>query len=73
MAPNLIFDKIDGEYGEILNEVFVNQFRTGYLSVQGCILPEYFREFGDDIRNSNVRNNDVWICSFPKCGNVMLF
>lgn len=31
-------------------------------------LPEYFKNFHEQIINFEVRPDDVWLISFPKCG-----
>lgn len=53
---------------KILNEKFVNLFRSGYVSVKGITLPERFKDFYKAIDNFEVFDDDVWVCSFPKTG-----
>lgn len=69
MSPNLVYKDISEEHNKILRENFVSVFRKGYVTVNDCVLPEYYLDFGGRIKNLEVRNSDVWICSFPKCGN----
>lgn len=68
MATNLEYKPVTDELGKILNKDFVSRFRKGYLSLDGTIVPEYYQNFGSDIKDMKVRKDDVWICSFPKCG-----
>ncbi|PSN52266.1 hypothetical protein C0J52_08335 [Blattella germanica] len=34
----------------------------------GCAMPKIYRENAERIRNFEVRPDDVWIVTFPKCG-----
>lgn len=51
-----------------LEENFTNEFRSGYISVNGVTMPERFKDFKDAIENFEVYDDDIWICSFPKTG-----
>uniref|UniRef100_A0A8D8UER4 Sulfotransferase family cytosolic 1B member 1 n=1 Tax=Cacopsylla melanoneura TaxID=428564 RepID=A0A8D8UER4_9HEMI len=68
----LTFEPItDGtEIGQILKSKFTNSFRTGYVRCKGVCLPEYYTEFAEQILNFDVRDDDVWVCSFPKTGTT---
>ncbi|XP_048507812.1 uncharacterized protein LOC105685831 [Athalia rosae] len=68
MAPQI--NPIDGELGEILKKTFTSHFRNGYITVDGVCLPDYYQKFADAIENFEVRNDDVWVCSFPKTGTT---
>lgn len=68
MPSQLQYSEITGECGDLLNKYFITGFRTGYVRVKGVVLPEYFKMFGDKILNMNVRDDDIWVCSFPKTG-----
>lgn len=57
----------------LLKEKFTSEFRTGYITVDGVCLPEYYAKFADAIENLEVRDDDVWVCSFPKTGNNVNF
>lgn len=59
---------VDEDLNRILREKFTSEFRTGYVTVNGVCLPEYYLEFADSIDNLEVRDDDVWVCSFPKTG-----
>lgn len=37
-----------------------------------CILPQRYREISEQIRNFNVRSDDVFLCSFPRTGSTWL-
>lgn len=57
---------------QILREEFTNEFRKGYTTVQGVCLPVRYEEFSREIENFEVREDDVWICSFPKTGTTFI-
>lgn len=52
----------------VLRDKFTSDFRTGYVSVDGVCLPQHYLNFQDAIENFQVRDDDVWVCSFPKTG-----
>ena len=62
------YSDVDGELGDILQKRFISAFRTGYIKSRGYVLPEYYKKFGHRVENLQVRNDDVWIVSFPKTG-----
>lgn len=58
----------ESELDRLLCEKFTSEFRTGYITIDGICLPEYFQEFAERIKNFEIRNDDIWVCSFPKTG-----
>ncbi|XP_043276423.1 luciferin sulfotransferase-like [Venturia canescens] len=54
----------------LLRETFTNEFRTGYINLKGFCLPAYYKKFANSIENFEVRDDDVWVCSFPKSGTT---
>ncbi|XP_015594906.1 amine sulfotransferase [Cephus cinctus] len=68
MAPQ--FGTVEVDLDQILRENFTNAFRTGYITVDGVCLPEYYKKFADAIEDMEVRDDDVWVCSFPKTGTT---
>jgi estrone sulfotransferase len=67
----LEFKDVNGELGEILLKKFTNQFRTGYVKSCGYILPEYYKKFGQKVEDLEVRDDDLWVVSFPKTGKFI--
>lgn len=61
---------MDSRVSRILDESFVTEFRNGYVKVNGFVLPMYFKEFGQRILDMDVRDDDVWVCSYPKTGET---
>ncbi|KAL1449725.1 hypothetical protein WDU94_002205 [Cyamophila willieti] len=68
----LTFEPISNEteIGKVLKSKFTSSFRTGYVRCKGVCMPEYYVEFAEDIINMDVRDDDVWVCSFPKTGTT---
>lgn len=62
------YTEINGEEGKILKEKFTSCFRTGYIKIKSTVLPEYYLKFVDRINQMEVRDDDLWVCSFPKTG-----
>ncbi|CAH0395136.1 unnamed protein product [Bemisia tabaci] len=72
MPEALKYEKIesDTECGKVLNTLFVNKFRHGYVRVKGAVMPDYFKKFGDRIQQMDIRDDDVFVCSYPKTGTT---
>lgn len=66
MSQKLIIS--EGYLDRLLREKCTSEMRTGYITVGGVCLPEYYREFADRIENFEVRDDDVSLCGFPKPG-----
>ncbi|XP_003424762.3 luciferin sulfotransferase-like [Nasonia vitripennis] len=68
MPPQIV--AIDQDLNRLLRDKFTSDFRTGYINVDGVCLPEYYAKFADAIENMEVRDDDIWVCSFPKTGTT---
>lgn len=66
MAPQI--NNTNGTLDRILKEKFTSEFRSGYITVEGVCLPERYQHFAEQIENFEVRDDDVWVCTFPKTG-----
>ncbi|KAJ1525374.1 hypothetical protein ONE63_010190 [Megalurothrips usitatus] len=80
-AAPMQFAAVDGDTGRHLAQHFAPVFRPGgYVRVTapaspsapgpGVAVPARFRELGPDIRALQVRDDDVWVVSFPKTGTT---
>lgn len=65
MAP-----QIGNNLDQILKDKFTTEFRKEYTTVQGVCLPKKYEDFAQIIENFEIRDDDVWICSFPKTGTT---
>lgn len=55
---------------EVLRRDFTTVFRPGYITLKGVTMPQRFDELRKDIYDLEVSENDVWVCSFPKTGEI---
>nr|XP_031843272.1 sulfotransferase 4A1-like [Nomia melanderi] len=60
----------DADLEQILREKFTSEFRKGYVTVDGVCLPQRYEEFAKAIEDFEVKDDDVWVCSFPKTGTT---
>lgn len=65
---DLTYTNVDNDVANILNTCFVSSFRNGYIKANDVVLPVYFKKFGQRIQDMQVRDDDVWVCSYPKTG-----
>lgn len=56
------------ELDQLLHKTFTNEIRKGYITVEGVCMPETYQRFAQAIENLEVKEDDVWVCSFPKTG-----
>lgn len=68
----LVYEDLDPESNSLLLKLFSTPLQTGYVKCKGCVIPEYFKEFGDRIRQMDVRDDDIYVCAFPKTGKLLL-
>lgn len=59
---------VEGKLIDLLNKTFANTYDCSWLRVNGCLLPDMYYKFSDAIENFEVRDDDVWVCSYPKTG-----
>ncbi|EEB14513.1 conserved hypothetical protein [Pediculus humanus corporis] len=63
-------ESIDGECGELLKKYFLGTLRNGYKRYRGVTLPSHYGNYADKVENFEVRNEDVWVISYPKTGTT---
>lgn len=66
----LSYENLDSEKHDLLLKQFPTICRTGYIKCNGCVLPKQFKKFGDLIRTLDIRDDDIWVCTFPKSGST---
>lgn len=59
---------LEGDIGERLDEFF--RRKNGFVEVQpgNVIMPRKYKDICDEIITSRVRNDDVWMISYPRTG-----
>jgi len=68
---DITYSSVDNEVSDILNKCFVTSFRNGYIKANDVVLPVYFKKFGQRIQDMEIRDDDVWVCSYPKTGYLV--
>lgn len=63
-------DDTNAKLDRILKEKFTSDFRSGYITVDGVCLPEYYEKFAEPLDNFDVYDDDIWLCTFPKTGTT---
>ncbi|XP_015111028.1 sulfotransferase 1 family member D1 [Diachasma alloeum] len=51
-------------------ELFKSHFQSNFITIKGVRFPEAFTKHADDIENFKVRDDDIWVCTFPKAGTT---
>jgi len=64
----ITYSSVDNEISDFINKSFDDTFRKGYTKANGVMLPVSFKKFGQCILDMEIRDDDVWVCSFPKTG-----
>lgn len=66
MTTQIKTDDLD----QILIDTFTNEFRKGYITVNGFSMPVGYSDLAETIENFEVKDDDIWVCSFPKTGTT---
>lgn len=71
MDNDINISNIDGDEGELLQSYFARPFAR----YNGYVLPNELSEYVESFLKMKVRDDDIWICSYPKTGQsqVSLF
>lgn len=65
------YEDLDPESKQILKETFTTKYRTGYIKCDGFMFPQSIKNFADRIRAVEIRDDDIWVCTFPKAGKCL--
>lgn len=49
-------------------ELLAEKARTNYVWIDGVFLPQEYKRIADAVENFEVKDDDVWVCSFQKSG-----
>lgn len=67
----ITYDRIEGEEGEKLDELFGIKDCLIEVNPGRVILPPDFKEIGERIMDLKVREDDVWLVSYPRTGKCL--
>lgn len=63
--------KLTGHYANMLDKSFGVKDSLFEFGSSGCLLPLWHQSFAQRIIDAEVREDDVWLISYPKTGNIM--
>ena len=56
---------------EILDKAF--SVKNSFFDAgNGCILPQKYRDISEKVKNLKIRDDDVFLCSFPRTGSTWM-
>lgn len=64
--------KISGQYADMLDKSFGVKDSLFEFGSSGCLLPLWHQSFAQRIIDAEVREDDVWLISYPKTGDKAL-
>ncbi|CRL07158.1 CLUMA_CG020149, isoform A [Clunio marinus] len=68
---NELSDLPENRYTKILDRAF--HIKNNFIDAgHGCILPKRYRDISEQIKNFDIRTDDVFLCSFPRSGSTWL-
>ena len=73
LSEGVTVEELSGPIYEKFSKSFV-AFNEGFVKLQpyNQIVPRCFLNYEKRIKNFQTRPNDVWVASFPKCGNFVI-
>ena len=71
LSDGVTFEEYSGPIYEKFNKD-IGSFEEGFVRIlpYDQMLPRCFLKYQKKIKDFEVRSDDVWVCSYPKCGNV---
>ena len=74
LSDGVTFEEYSGPIYEKFNKD-IGSFEEGFVRIlpYDQMLPRCFLKYQKKIKDFEVRSDDVWVCSFPKCGNGFFF
>ena len=73
LSDGVTFEEYSGPLYEKFNED-IGSFQEGFVRIlpYDQMLPRCFLKYQKKIKDFEIRSDDIWVCSYPKCGNVFL-
>lgn len=73
LSDGVSFEVVEGPLIEKL-KASQEEFSNGFVRIQpyNQVFPREFLKFEKRLKNFEVREQDIWVASFPKCGRKQL-
>lgn len=60
---------MDSALDQILSECLSEDVPIKLVNYKGLFVPDTYPVIADSVENFEVRDDDIWVCSFPKTGD----
>ncbi|XP_065211068.1 luciferin sulfotransferase-like [Planococcus citri] len=70
VQKKFIYEDLDPELERILIDTFTTKYRKNYKKCEGFLFPQSIKNFANAISEVKIRDDDVWVCTFPKAGTT---
>lgn len=65
---DITYSNVDNEMPSIQNNFYNKLYQTGFKKTNDVVLPVYYKKLEQCIEDMDVRDDDIWVCSFMKTG-----
>lgn len=69
---SLKFETLQGTFGEKADKYFGIEGSLVEVTPSKCLMPPQYKDIGDKILDAEVRDDDVWLISYPRTGMYFL-
>ncbi|XP_022175602.1 uncharacterized protein LOC111037374 [Myzus persicae] len=67
---DITYSNVDEEMAFIQNKCLNNSYQKGCIKANDVVLPVYYKKFEKCIEDMDIRDDDIWVCSFMKAGTT---
>ncbi|XP_046737700.1 luciferin sulfotransferase-like [Diprion similis] len=67
---HLQIELFSGELLDLMRKVYNDPNISDMVKFDGVTMPEQYEKLADAVENFQVRDDDIWVCSFPKTGTT---
>ncbi|KAJ3640724.1 hypothetical protein Zmor_027268 [Zophobas morio] len=58
------------DFDKLIKEKWTSLTRKGYAMFENCMMPQKYAELKNEFDKLKVNEEDIWVCTFPKCGTT---